>query len=46
MDGLSGFLALVAGNYFSAKAAGPGGPLATFSALLYSANFGAGIIQM
>lgn len=42
MDGLSGFLALVAGNYFCANAAGQGGPLATFSALLFSANFGAG----
>lgn len=45
MDGLSGFLALVAGNYFCANAAGPGGPLATFSALLFSANFGAGTIE-
>lgn len=42
MDGLSGFLSLVAGNYYCSLAA-PSGMLASLNGILAAAVFGAGL---
>lgn len=41
LDGVSGFLGIVAGNYFSAEAA-PDGMLASMNGVLTAAVYGAG----
>ena len=44
MDGLSGFLSLVAGNYYCSLAAPPG-MLASLNGILAAAVFGAGYLH-
>lgn len=49
IDGLSGFLALVAGNFYCSDMCAPGMPtagmLASLNGILFAANFGAGMYE-